>query len=97
MADINEKVSAHIRSRLDHLLLMAFSEYTNCVEREFPDDTKGFAAAQTACRAALSHMILLKRFAEQFSQSADMSLPDRNFEADALVAEARAEIDKRCI
>lgn len=95
MDNKNEEVTDYIRDRLSLLMLMAFKEYTKRVEQVFPDDCNGFVGAQSACRAALSHMILLHRFAERFPLRVGADLTKQDIEVEALIDEARADLSRR--
>lgn len=95
MAENNEKVAVYIGNRLSLLMLMAFKEYMKRVEQAFPEDCNGFVGAQSACRAALSHMILLHRFAERFPQGVGADLTQQDIDVETLIDEARADLSRR--
>lgn len=89
-ADVS--VIRRIRAELPGALDRVYRAYSNRLDADLPADAKDFASAQAACRAALTHVLLLLKLADQLSRS-DCVHEDAE-DLDALITEARSALNR---
>ena len=78
----------NLAQQLPALIDTAVESYRRFALAEPPDDAKGYAAQQTACKAALAHLDLLLRLARALLPTSTAA--ERAPDLETLIAEARA-------
>ncbi|MBK8208786.1 MAG: hypothetical protein IPK78_01375 [Rhodospirillales bacterium] len=97
-ADGLEELRRDLLNNLPGLLDRAISTYGRFATETPPEDSKGFVAYQTGCRAALTHIHLLVRLAHWARAAYDEQAADRECEQlDLLVREAEAALNSEPI
>lgn len=89
-----EELRRDLLNNLPGLLDRAISTYGRFATETPPEDSKGFVAYQTGCRAALTHIHLLVRLAHWTRAGHDEQVEDAECDhLDRLVREAEAALN----
>lgn len=94
MAAAEDEVFRRIRSGVPEALDRAYQAYKGRVVAGSPADAKEFTSAQAACRAALTHVMLLLKLNQQLARSRCGGPEEETDDLDALVSEARAALEQ---
>ena len=78
----------NLAEQLPALIDTAVESYRRFALADAPEDAKGYAAQQTACKAALAHLDLLLRLARALLPKS--AAAERAPDLETLIAEARA-------
>lgn len=89
-ADGLDEFRSDLLDGLPRLLDRAIDTYRRFATETPPEDTKGFLAYQTGCRAALSHIHLLVKLAHWARDGSDSASSTDAEQLDRLVREAEA-------
>ena len=85
---------AEVEARLPRLMRLAFDAYCTRASAPEGESAKEFVAGQAACRAALTHFMLLVRLSDRLSRKGGKDKHSQDEDIEQFIREARSALEE---